>query len=265
MKKFAYLVPILIFLVFSFFSTRMFAAGSINPATLVIITTAIMAIFLLFRPKSAAPKPVGDAEKKIRGEFAKDAFADNPQLGAKFQSALKDYSGNMPKSAISKLTKLAPECRTDEEKYAVAVATALCQTTVGKYPEAIRQYNKAIVLHPTSEHALAQGSCYQRLGELKKAQDAYTFALDLDADNLEARSNLATSYVADGYYQKGLDQAMKVLQRNETHPSSLATVAICHGLLGDPLMQKHYTKLAVENGYSEKKITETVSALKKRG
>lgn len=265
MKKFFFLIPVILFLIFTMIGNRMFASGSINPTTLLIMTAALMGVFLLFRPKAAqAPKPVGDVEQKVRGEFAKNAFANDPQLGAKFQSALKDYSSNMPKSALNKLQKLAPLCKADDEIYAVAVATAMCQITVGKFVEAIRQYNKAIVLHPTSEHALAQGSCYQRLGELKKAQDAYAFALDLDSNNLDARSSLATSYVADGSYQKGLDQAMEVLARDEKNASAQATAAICHGLLGDPLMSKHYTKLAVENGYSEKKITDTISALKKR-
>lgn len=264
MKKLIYFIPIILFLAFSMIGPRMFASGSISPTTLVILMVVLMAVMMLARPKAAAPKPASDVERKVRGDFAKDAFLDDPQRSAKFLSALKDYRGNMPKAALGKLEKLAPQCRSDEETYAVSVATAMCYITLNKFREAAREYTRALGLHPTSEIALSQGSCYQRLGLLEKARDAYEFALDLDAENLEARSSLATTYVADGDYKAALEEAMLVLQKNEKHASALATTAICHGLLDDPLMYKHYTDLAVENGYSQDKITKTVSALKKR-
>lgn len=265
MKKFAYFIPIILILAATLLGNRLFASGSISPTTLVVAMVAVFAILILVRPKGAAPKPVSDVEKKVRGDFAKDAFADNDQLNAKFQAALKDYSGNCPKAALGKLEKLASQCHTSQETYAVSVATALCFISVNKYKEAIREYTRALGLHPTSDLAVSLGSCHQRLGQLDKARDSYEFALDLDAGNTEARSNLATAYVADGDYRAGLEQAMLALEQDEKQASALATAAICHGLLDDQLMHKHYTKLAVENGYSEKKITDTVSALKKRG
>lgn len=264
MKKFTYLIPIVMILLFSLVGTRLFAAGSINPTILIIVMAVILGIGLLAKPKAAPPKPVTDVEQKVRGEFAKDAFSDDAQLNAKFQAALKDYSANCPKAAYSKLTKLAPLCRNDEETYAVAVATALCCLSQQNYSEAIHQYTKASVLHPTSELAVSIGSCHQRMGNLDLAQDSYEFALDMDAGNIEARSTLATAYVADGDYDTALQQAMLVLEQDEKHASALATAAICYGMQNDSVMQRHYTALAVENGYSEKKITDTVSALKKR-
>jgi len=81
---------------------------------------------------------------------------------------------------------------------------------------------------------------------------------------LEARSRIATTFVADGDYDAALEQSMLVLEQEETNASALATAAICYGLLKDPILSKRYTQLAVDNGYSEKKITETISALKKR-
>lgn len=264
MKKFAFFIPIILILVFSLISNRLFASGSINPTTMVIVMAALMLVLILFRPKSKqAPKPVSDIESKVRGDFAKDAFADDAQLNAKFQSALKDYSGNMPKSAYNKLTKLAPLCRNDQEKYAVAIATAMVQVTTGKFVEAARQYTTALVLHPSSELAMEQGGCYQRLGELKKARSAYEYALDLDSTNVEALSAIATTYVADREYTSALASAKQVLEKDENHASALATTAICYGLLNDPVMSKHYTDKAVANGYSQKKITDTISALKK--
>lgn len=264
MKKLQKYLPMILMIVFLFVGSRLFFSGAVSPSMITIAFAVFFGVMLLFRPKNSASKPVSDIEQKVRGDFAKDAFADDANLNAKFQAALKDYKGSMPKAAIGKLQKLSPLCRNDQEVYAVSMATALCHVTLNQHKEAAREYNRALVLHQSSELAISLGSSYQRIGELKKAQDSYEFALELEPENTEARSNLATTYVADGDYTAALAQAKQVLELDENHASALATTAICYGLQNDPAMCKLYTDLAVENGYSKSKIEQTVSALKKR-
>lgn len=263
MKFLTMLVPVLLLLVFMRFTSGALATGSVNPLMLIGISAFFLAGLMFFRPKKNA-KPASDLEKKARGEFAKDAFADDPKLGALFQAAMNDYSSNMPKAAMNKLTKLANQCTGDKEVYAVAIATAQCHLVNGKPLPAIREYTRALNIHPSAEVALELGSCHQRLGNLDKARDSYEYALDLDENNLEARSRIATTYVADHEFEKALEYANQIIDEDETHSSALATAAICHGLLGDPVMSNYYTKQAVEYGYSQKKIEETISTLKKR-
>ena len=264
MKFLLMLVPVALLLVFMRISSGVLASGSVNPLLLLGISGVFMILLLLSRPKNKAPKPVSDLEQKFRGEFAKDAFAQDPKLGALFQAALKDYCGNMPKAALAKLTKLAPQCTGDAEIYAVAMATAQCHMILGKPLPAIREYTRALSLHPSVEVAMELGSCHQRLGNLDKARDSYEYALDLEEGNLEALSRIATTYVADHDFRTALDYANRVLDLDEHHASSLATAAICHGLLNDPVLCKYYTEQAVENGYSKTKIEDTISTLKKR-
>ena len=264
MKKVAFLIPALIFTGSLLIGSKFMSSGETSPVTMILGMLGILVAVSLFRPKSKQTvKPSGDLETEIRGDFAKDAFLDDSNLNAKFKSALKDFSGNMPKAAYAKLLKLAPLCRNDQEKYAVTIAIAQVQMALGKFPDAARQYTTALVLHPSTELAMKQGSCYQRMGELDRARSAYTYALDLDESNLEAHSAIATTYVADRMYEKALGVALKVLEKNENHASSLATTAICYGLLEDDTMREHYTNLAEDNGYSRKKINETISALRK--
>ncbi len=264
MKNLLFLVPIALFLVFSAFSSRLFAAGTVSPSMMVLLSIGLMAaIMMLFRPKAAKRSPITGVEETIRGEFAKDAFLDDPKKNAQFQAIVKAYSGNMPKSAASKLPKLQPLCVTDQERYAFARLSALVHTALGKYGEAARQYTTALVLHPTSDLAVELGACQQRLGELKKARESYQYAIDLDETNLDARCRLATAYVADRKYEEALEEALAVLDKAAANESALATAAICYGLLDEPLLYKRYTELAVENGYKQDKITETVKALKK--
>lgn len=264
MKKFAFLIPVLFFAVSLFIGSKFMSSGSISPVFMIVGMLGILVAVSLFRPKpKQSVKPAGDLEAEIRGDFAKDAFQDDQELNAKFQSALKDYSGNMPKAAYNKLLKLAPLCRNDQERYAVAMATAQVQMTLGKFMDAARQYTTALIMCPSSDLAMKQGSCYQRVGELDKARSAYTYALDLDEGNLEAHSAIATTYVADRMYQEALGVALKVLEKDENHASSLATTAICYGLLDDFEMSRYYADRAENNGYSRKKINDTIAALKK--
>ena len=264
MKKLSFLFPILIFLLFMTLGNKIFTTGKVSPSTLVIIVVVAMVMITMMKPKGSAAKATSNIEQKARGEFAKDAFADDAKLEAMFNAAIKDYNGNMPKAALAKLTKLAPLCTGEKEIYAVSMATAQVQMVLGKPLPAIREYTRALGLHPTAQGAIDLGSCHQRLGNLDKARDSYEFALDLEPENLEARAILATAYVADGDYHTALEHAEMVLDKDENHASALATAAICCGLTGDPVMSKHYTAKAVENGYSKKKIEETIAALKKR-
>lgn len=264
MKFLMMLVPVVLLLVFMKFSSGVLASGSINPLILIGISAVFMILLLVTRPKNKGNKPASDLEKKVRGDFARDAFADDPKLGAMFQAAIKDYSSNMPKAALKKLTKLAELCTGDQEMYAVAMATAQCNLIIGKPLPAVREYTKALNIHPTAEVALELGSCHQRLGNLDKARDSYEYALDLQEGNLEALSRIATTYVADHEFGTALEYANQIIDADENHASALATAAICHGVLGDPVMCNYYTKQAIANGYSQNKIESTIDTLKKR-
>lgn len=265
MKKLgAFLIPIVMVLGFSLLSAQMFSSGSVNPLFLGAIAVVLLIMMISFRSKSAPAKSAEAVAQELLDDFSKDAFADNEELKKTFYSALDNYGKNMPKAALSKLEKLEPQCSGDKEVYAVSLLKAKVLCTLQKYPNAIRAYNKAVVLNPTCAVASAMGDCYQRLGKLEKARDSYEFAIELDPKNTDALSRLATTYVADWDYEKALDCAMQVLELDEKASSALATAAICYGMLNDPVMSKQYTRLAVENGYSEKKITDTIDALKKR-
>ena len=264
MKKYAFLIPMVFFLGSMFVASRIFVSGKVNPTLMVIVMGVALILLTLFRPKNKPKtKPVAEVEAKIRGEFAKDAFADDAALNEKFQSALMDIAAGLPKSAYNKLTKLAPLCRNDREKYAVAMATAQVQIVNGKLAEAARNCTTALEIHPSSELAMNLGSCYQRLGETEKARDAYEYAHTLDNSNLDAPSAIATTYITDRNYEVALEYAAKVLEQNENHPSALATTAICYGLLDDLELREDYTAKAETNGYSRKRINETIAALKK--
>ena len=261
MKK---MLPLIIFLLVSTFGYKMVTAGTLSPVAFAAISGGVMISMAFLRPKNAiTAKQNPEVITNALGEFAKDAFADDSNESAAFRSATKDFLANMPKAAIAKLDKLRDECRDDVERYAVAIVSALAYINMNKYESAILEYNRAVVLHPTSDLALTIGSCQQRIGELKKARDSYEFALELDPQNVKARSAMATAWVASRKFNQALEHAEMALELDDTNSSALATAAICHGILGNSEESSYYTARAEHYGYNRKKIEDTVKALRK--
>lgn len=259
MKK---MIPLILLVVFFFFGFRLYSTGAVSPVVLVGVSAAVLFLSLFLRPKNAGvqadPKFITDA----MGDYGKDAFTDDSQISKDYQSAVNDFLTGKPKAAMAKLEKLAPQCTGDAQRYAVAIVKALIYSKENRHDRAIVEYNRAVVINPSSHLTIAIGACHQRLGELDKAIDSYEFALELDPRNIQARSALATACVANGDYDFALDNAELALELDANHASSLATCAICHGLLGQPTLREEYTAKAEAQGYSRKKIDETIKALK---
>ncbi len=240
-----------------------------NPTTLILVAAAAFLLAMAIRPKKQASVGNTGAALDLLGDFSREAFSDSENLNNLFASAVSDYVNGMPKSATNKLEKLQSQCKTDADTYAVSVALGLTKASSGDFDAAIKLYNRAIVLHPTTELAMAIGAAQQRIGELEQARDSYEFALELDPSNIEALSAKATAYVADAMFEDAIfedaiTEARLALEMDENHASSLATCAICYGLLDDPLLCKSYTDKAVAAGYSAAKISDTITALKKK-
>lgn len=265
MKKLgSFLIPIAVLAVIALLFKQVFGSGPMNPLVMVAIILGCLVGSSMLRPKKKGGSSSVDTTLSLLGEFSKEAFSHSEALSGQFQSAISDFVNSMPKAAERKLEKLQPLCITDADTYAVSVALGMLKSQNGDYSAAVNLYNKAVVLHPTTELAYAIGAVQQRMGELEQARDSYEFALDLDPENIEALSSLATAYVADGMFEDAITEARLALEKDENHASSLATCAICYGVLDDSLLYKHYTDKAVDNGYSADKISTTVTVLKKK-
>lgn len=264
MKKLPSILPILAFVAVTAVGYKLLSAGTLTPVGFAAVSGALMIGMAFLRPKNAVTAKVNpEVITNALGEFGKDAFTDDSKESAAFQSAVKDFSGNMPKAAVAKLDKLRDQCRSDKERYAVAIISALAYINQNKFEAAILEYNRAVVLHPTSDLAVTIGSLQQRIGELKKARDSYEFALELDPQNVKARSAMATAWVASRKFGNALDEAELALELDDTNSSALATAAICHGILGHTEESNYYMAKAEHYGYSRKKMEDTIKALSK--
>lgn len=260
MKRF---LPTIALIIILFAGYKMMSSGTLSPTALIALTGALFLGMLLMRPKNKGSAVSAEFISDLLGDFAKDAFTDDSQLSKDFATIVSQLRGNMPKAALINLETLAPKCRTDAERYAVAILSATILSKQDDYKRAIAEYNRAVVLNPTSDVAMKIGSCHQRLGQLHKARDSYEFAIELDPKNVQAMSAMATAWVADKHYENALEYAEDALELDANNASALATCAICHGLLGHPKRTEEYTEKAVRAGYNRKKIQETIKALKK--
>lgn len=264
MKKIGFLIiPILVILSSSLLVPELLASGT-NASTLIMISVGMIAVMFLLRPKKGPSKSAQQVLDDVMDEFSQDAFSGNEALEQKFLSAVKDIGNNLPKSAVSKLQKMAPLCTTDQQKYTVAKASAVVYRLTQDWKNAIREYNKAIILHPTDYLAYNIGECNQRLGNLDKARDSYEFAIELNPNNAQYPSSLGTICVAEGDYDAAIDYAQAALSIDDRFSQALATMSICYGLLNNAQLHKHYLDLAIGAGYKHEKIESTITALKKR-
>ena len=256
--------PVLVIAVVALFFKQVFGGGPMNPVVMIGIIVVCLTSTALLRPKKNNRPNSTDNTFSLLGDFSKDAYSYDEALSAKFQSAITDFLNSMPKAATKKLEQLQSLCKTDADTYAVSVALGMIKCYDEEHAEAIKLFNRAVVLHPTAELADAIGAAHQRIGELDEAIDSYEFALDLDPEKIDIRAKLATACVADAKFLEAIDHAQQVLDRQEDHASALATIAICHGVLNHEELYSGYTAKAVDAGYKEEKITSTVTALKKK-
>lgn len=262
MKK-SFILPILLIVLFGLFGSKLMGSFASNPIMLLLLPVIGFGMLMFTKPKKQGTAASADDALFLLGDFAKDAFTHDEKLQKQFSSAVANYIDGKPMAAANKLEKLRPLCKTDADTYSVCLLLGMIRASKGEYEIAIDLFNKSVILNPTTELAMEIGSAQQRIGELEKARDSYQFALDLDSGNIDARSALATAYVADGMFEEAIDEALLALEINENHASPLATCAICYGVLDDPLLCKHYTDKAVNNGYNADKISSTITALKR--
>ncbi len=214
--------------------------------------------------KKPKKRPVSNKKalyQKSYPEFIQEPFAEEPRLEKKFYAAVHDYNREKPAAAIAKLEKLRKECQRTADLRAVTVFLALCLADMGRYEEAITQYEAARRIRDNSTLASNMGLCAYRLGNPRQAQDCYEDAIRLDGNNEYAYNNLATLYFGEGNYESALEAARDAISCNEKMPQALSTAAICAKLIGDEEGYTTYYRRAVAAGYDGEKIKRVIKMM----
>lgn len=104
----------------------------------------------------------------------------------------------------------------------------------GRYSQAIDAYSQALTLKPDYLEAyLNLGLVYYKLGRYPDAIGIYKKVLDLNPDSSETYNNLGTMYLLDSQYPQAIDTFRKLLAREPDNPVAHFNLGISHFLSGD--------------------------------
>ena len=199
--------------------------------------------------------------QKSYGEFIQNAFSDNKKLENQLYNAIHDYNLNKPAAAVSKLNKLRKEYQRTADLYAVTVFLGLCYDDMHLYIDAIKEYEAALKIRPTSTIYSNLGLCQYRTGNIEAAQESYENAIRIDPHNAFAYNNFSALFFREADYYDALEYAEMALSEDPKMVQALSTAAICSALIGETEDYERYYRQAVIKGYDGNKIKATIQAL----
>ena len=188
-------------------------------------------------------------------EFIEGAFADERAQEQKLFQAIRAYNDSQYDAALKTLSALREKCRNDRDRYAVTVFEALCRYDMQQYEEALEKYLEALRLRPSCTLFSNLGLCYQRMGNLRRAEEYYRQAIELDSEKPTPHINLAFLCFRMGRGKEGREHAQRALDIAPLEPKALKAMTLCCYLDGDMEAYQDYYARAVANGVDGKELS----------
>lgn len=130
-------------------------------------------------------------------------------------------------------------------------------------------FEKASLLHPNNIHVLNNmASCYENLGDHKKAEEFYLKALSISSEFEEARLNLSAVYYNSKDFEKAFETIDKCSINSTEEKYKLFLPAILDSWINDLLLKHkdmYSTKVISDIKSSKDKTTELYYLSKKKG
>lgn len=203
-------------------------------------------------------------EASGRGQKHSMSFYENQyanQLGNAFQGRKKQreflvfatrlFNERRYDSALRTLGGLWEECENDEDRRAVLMFTALCQSRSGDQDGAASTYRVLLRIDPENSSALSNlGHILQEKGMFQGAEEYYRRAMECDPNNPFARNNLATLYYYMGEFEQVIPHAKAALTLKGNLYQAATVLAMSYMAMGDRAEGEHWGQVAVTNGQS---------------
>lgn len=239
------------------FVTKELTSGNLTKGIL-ILAGLILALFR--RPRRGRATK---ADYRVAyGHIIGNAFSDEPKLEKQLYRALDDFNRGRYHEAQKKLEQLRLESPRSADRFAVITFSALCDSRVGRYEEAIRKYTSAFQIREHSTVASNMGNCYLELGKTDEALECFLRAIRADSKNPNAFNNIAQLYIQLGEYEDALTYAEAALEINAKMPQALNAMAICYAMLDYDEESEIYFRRAVANGSDGKILRAYINNLK---
>ena len=224
-----------------------------------ILILAGLAVTLLRSPHGRATKA---DYKAAYGHLIGDAFAEDPKLEKQLYRALDDFNKGKYSACLKKLGDLYGASPRSSDRFAVIAFTALCNSRMGLYEEAIRHYTSALQIREHSTVASNMGNCYLELGKVDDALECFKRAIRADATNPNPYNNIAQLYIQKGEFEDALPFAENAIAMNAKMPQALNALAICHAMLGNDEKYDQYFRRALACGSDGRQLRAYIENLK---
>ena len=195
-------------------------------------------------------------------EQIKDAFKDSI-LRNKLLCAIRLYNENNFRKAIKYLSQLKPECKTDDDIYAVNLFLALTLTDCGLKEEAVKLYMELVDLGITSTTVFGNlGSLHSALGNFNDAITYSRLSIQNDEKNPAPYNNLAKLYFDNFEFENAKHYAHQALEINHKFRQSATLLAVVYTLEGDNENAEKYSHIAFSCGETPERLSEAVNHYK---
>lgn len=188
-------------------------------------------------------------------EQIKDAFKDS-FLKNKLLCAIRLYNENKLRKALKYLTELRPECKSNDDIYAVNLFLALTLTDCGLREEAVKVYMELVDLGITTTTVYGNlGSLHSALGNFNDAVTYSRLSIQNDEKNPAPYNNLAKLYFDNFDFENAKRYAHQALEINHKFRQSASLLAIIYSLEEDEENAEKYTHVAIASGETQERIS----------
>lgn len=191
-------------------------------------------------------------------EQIKDAFKDS-FLRNKLLCAIRLYNENKLRKALKYLTELKPECKSNDDIYAVNLFLALTLTDCGLREEAVKVYMELVDLGITTTTVYGNlGSLHSALGNFNDAVTYSRLSIQNDEKNPAPYNNLAKLYFDNFDFENAKRYAHQALEINHKFRQSASLLAIIYSLEEDKENAEKYTHVAIASGETPERMKEAL-------
>ena len=195
-------------------------------------------------------------------EQIKDAFKDSV-LRSKLLCAIRLYNENNFRKAIKYLSQLKPECKTNDDIYAVNLFLALTLTDCGLREEAVKVYMELVNLGITSTTVYGNlGSLHSALGNFNDAVTYSRLSIQNDEKNPAPYNNLAKLYFDNFDFDNAKRYAHQALEINHKFRQPATLLAVVYTLEGDDENAEKYSHIAFSCGETPERLSEAIKHYK---
>ena len=158
------------------------------------------------------------------------AFSSMPKEGKVFYRALDDFNNDKFSASLKKLLQLEESCRGGAEQRALTFFIARNYERLKDFENAVKYYERCLVLGGPPQAANNLASCYSILGNLDKEYENLVRAVRMDPQYINGQNNLGQFLIRMGEYESAIPPLQEAHRLNSNLIPPLSGLAVCYAM-----------------------------------